>query len=271
MRAAAAGTVLSALTSRGVAPLMPSDLRRAIAASALSAGVAMTTACGIITGEDDAAPIADIATERVNAENGLDKMAPAEALDMVVRELQDEGSFHVSGEVDGGAIDITYLFGEGAVGSFGEAEGEGSPVEIVATDGRIYVAGDEAFLIETVGEDAAKTIGGKWLLLAEDSGTEFDVLADGKKFAEAVFGDRTGEIETTGVREVDGQPAIGFLFRETGATLWVAARGEPRPLRFEEAGASGGKGVLKFDGIGAEVELKVPAEDDVVHAENLKD
>lgn len=249
---------------------MPSDLRRAVAASALLAGVTATAACSVITGGDDTAPLADIATERVSAENGLDKMAPAQALDLVVQELQDEGSFHVSGDVSGGALDITYLFDQGAIGTFGDAEGEGSPVEIVAADGRIYVAGDEAFLVETVGEDAAKTIGGKWLLLAEDSTTKFDVLADGEKFAEAVFGDSTGQIETTGVREVDGQSAIGFLFRETGSTLWVAASGDPRPLRFEEAGASGGKGVLKFDGIGAEVELEIPEEDDVVDAENLE-
>jgi hypothetical protein len=248
---------------------MPFDLRRAAAASVLLAGVTVTSACGFLPGEDDAAPIADIATERVSAENGLDALEPAVALDEVVQELQEEGSFHVSGTVKGGVLDITYLVGQGAIGTIGDAEGGGSPVEIIAADGRIFVAGDEDFLVETVGEDAAKTIGGKWLLLAEDSASEFDVLADGRQFAEAVFGNGTGEIETTGVREVDGQPAIGFLFRETGSTLWVSAIGDPRPLRFEEAGASGGKGVLTFDSIGAEVELKIPGDDDVVDAENL--
>jgi hypothetical protein len=249
---------------------MPSDLRRAVAAFALLAGVTATAACGILPGgEGDAAPIADIASERVSAENGLDKLDPAVALGKVTQELEEEGSFHVSGTVSGGALDITYLVGQGAIGTIGDAEGGASPVEIVAADGRIYVAGDENFLIETVGEDAAKTIGGKWLLLADDSASEFDVLADGQKFAEAVFGDWTGQIETTGVREVDGHPAIGFLFRETGSTLWVAATGDPRPLRFEEAGASGGKGVLTFDSIGAEIELQVPGKDDVVDAEKL--
>ncbi|HEU4543151.1 MAG TPA: hypothetical protein VFR23_18625 [Jiangellaceae bacterium] len=250
---------------------MPFDLRRAVAAAVLLASVTVSAACGFLPGGDeDTAPIVDIATERVKAENGLDELEPADALGKVMQELQDEGSFHVSGTVSGGALEITYLVGQGAVGTIGDAEGSGSPVEIVAADGRIYVAGDEKFLIETVGEDAAKTIGGKWLLLAEDSATQFDVLADGQKFAEAVFGDWTGEIETTGVREVDGQPAIGFLFRESGSTLWVAASGDPRPLRFEEAGASGGEGVLKFDSIGAEVELKIPGDDDVVDAENLR-
>lgn len=249
---------------------MPSDLRRAVATSVLLAGVTATAACGVLPdGEDDAAPIADIATERVSAENGIDQLEPSVALGRVVQELQEEGSFHVSGTVKGGDLDMTYLVGQGAIGTIGEAEGRGSPVEIVAADGRIYVAGDEEFLVETVGEDAAKTIGGKWLLLAEDSTSKFDVLADGQKFAEAVFGDSMGEIEITGVHEVDGQPAIGFLFRETGSTLWVSATGDPRPLRFEEAGASGGKGVLKFDSIGAEVELEIPEEDNVVDAEKL--
>lgn len=248
---------------------MPFDLRRVAVASVLLAGVTVTSACGFLPGEQDAAPIADIATERVSAENGLDAMEPAVALTEVVQELQEEGSFHVSGTVKGGVLDITYLFGEGAIGTIGDAEGGGSPVEIIAADGRIYVAGDEDFLIETVGKDAAKTIGGKWLLLAEDSASEFDVLADGRKFAEIVFGNGAGDIETTGVREVDGKPAIGFLFRDTGSTLWVSATGDPQPLRFEEAGASGGKGVLTFDNIGAEVELKIPGDDDVVDAENL--
>ncbi len=250
---------------------MPFELRRAVAASVLLAGVTATAACGVLPGQDDdAVSTADIATERVSAENGLDKLEPAVALGKVVKELEEEGSFHVSGTVKGGTLDITYLVGKGASGTIGNAEGDAAPVKIVAADGRIYVAGDEEFLVETVGEDAAKTIGGKWLLLAEDSSSKFDVLADGEKFARAVFGDRSGEIETTGVRDVDGQPAIGFLFRETGSTLWVAASGDPRPLRFEEAGASGGKGVLKFDNIGAEVDLKVPDEDEVVDAENLK-
>jgi hypothetical protein len=250
---------------------MPFILRRAAAASAVLAGVTAAAACGYLPGqEDDAAPIADIATERVSAENGLDKLDPAAALGQVVQELEQAGSFHVSGTVKGGALDITYLVGEGATGTIGDAEGGASPVEMVAAAGQIYVAGDEAFLVETVGKDAAKTIGGKWLLLAEDSASEFSVLADGQKFAEAVFGNWTGEVETTGVREVDGQQAIGFLFRETGSTLWVAASGDPRPLRFEEAGASGGEGVLKFDNIGAEVKLEVPQGDDVVDAENLQ-
>lgn len=248
---------------------MPTDLRRAVAATALVAGVGVTGGCEFAA-SDAAEPLADIATARVSAENGIDQMQPAAALDTVIRALEDEGSFHVTGSMTRGLeIDISYLVGEGAVGTVGDAAADSSPIELVAVDDRIYVTGDEEFLAETVGEDAAKTIAGKWLLLSSDSSERFEVLADGRIFADVVLGSREGEIDLTGVREVDGVPAVGLLFRDSGATLWVAASGEPVPLRLDEKGASGGNGVLRFGEIGAEVELDTPDEEDVVDVESL--
>lgn len=43
-------------------------------------------------------------------------------------------------------------------------------------------------------------------------------------------------------------------------TLWVAAQGEPVPLRFEERGASANAGVLKFSDFGADVKVERPDE-----------
>ncbi|HSI92450.1 MAG TPA: hypothetical protein VK925_03075 [Jiangellaceae bacterium] len=248
---------------------MPTDLGRSFAVTVVAVGMGVTAGCGI--GPSDVAePLADIATARVSAENGIDQLEPAAALDAVIDALYDEGSFSVTGAmVRGVVIDITYLVDEGAVGTVGDVTDDSGPVELVAVDGRIYVTGDEEFLAETVGEDAAKTIAGKWLMLAEDSSRRFEVLADGRHFTEAVLGGQDGELEMTGVREVDGTPAVGLLFRETGATLWVAASGDPVPLRFEEKGASGGSGVLRFVDLGVQVELEVPDEDDVVDAESL--
>lgn len=71
----------------------------------------------------------------------------------------------------------------------------------------------------------------------------------------------------TPLTDVEGVPAVGLVFPETGGTLWVAAEGPERPLRFEEKGASGGQGVLLFGDYGAEVALAAPPEDQVVSPE----
>jgi hypothetical protein len=258
------------LLNWGVVPAMPIDLRRTVAATVLAAGVGFTAGCGLSS--DATEPLADIATTKVSAENGIDQLEPAAALDAVTEALYDEGTFTVTGTMMRGVvIDITYVVEEGAVGTVGDSAEDVSPVRLVAVDGRIYVTGDEEFLAETVGEDAAKTIAGKWLMLAEDSSRRFEVLADGRHFTEAVLGSRDEEITITGVREVDGVAAVGLVFRDTGATLWVAASGDPVPLRLEEKGASGGHGVLRFSDLGAEVVLETPDEEDVVDAESLSD
>lgn len=249
---------------------MPHVLRRAVAVTSVLAGLTAAAACGGAPA-DDAGPMADIATARVSAENGLDQLPPDDAVDAVLAALREERTFHVSGvTAQGMALDISYVVGAGAIGTIGDTEDDSSPIEMLALDGRIYVAGDEEFLADTVGEDAAKTIGGKWLLLAADTTERFDVLANGEQFARAILADG-GTVEMTGVREVDGVPAIGLLFRDSGATLWVAASGDPIPLRLEEKGASGGTGVLTFTEVGAEFEIESPDEDDVVDAENLDD
>ena len=248
---------------------MPTDFRRAVAATVLVAGMGVAGGCEFAS-SDAVEPMTDIATARVSAENGIDQLQPAAALDTVIQALADEGTFHVTGSMMRGLVlDISYVVDQGAVGTVGDQASDSSPIELVAVDDRIYVTGDEEFLAETVGEDAAKTIAGKWLLLSSDSSRRFEVLSDGRTFADVVLGSREGEIDITGVREVDGVPAVGLLFRDSGATLWVAASGEPVPLRLEEKGASGGNGVLKFHDIGALVELDTPDEDDVVDVEKL--
>jgi hypothetical protein len=71
------------------------------------------------------------------------------------------------------------------------------------------------------------------------------------------------------VRDVNGVPAVGLVFRETGGTLWASAQGDPLPIQFEEKGASAGAGVLTFADFGADVALQAPAADSVVDVATL--
>ena len=251
---------------------MPHIVRRALAVAALAGCVVSAGACAVPSVDDDAAPLADITTSRdvAQAENGIDELTPRQALDVVLETLQEKGSFTVTGSMmRGGRLDITYVVDVGAAGSIGESADDESPVEMIAADDTIYVTGDEEFLAESVGEEAAEAIADKWVLLSEESAESFEVLADGRRFTEMVF-DRVGPpADMTGVREVDGAPAVGLLFDDTGAILWVAASGDPVPVRLEEKGASGDTGVLRFKDVGSEVDLEVPDEDSVVDAEKL--
>jgi hypothetical protein len=196
--------------------------------------------------------------------NGLDQVSAEQALTTVLATLAAKDSYRVTGtSTSGEAIDISFV-DAGATGTVGSGE----PVTLVALDGRLYVTGDADFMATNVGKDAAERMAGKWLLLPPDATSEFSIFADGETFAQTVL-DARGAVEMSGVREVNGVPAVGLVFPKTGGTLWVAARGDPLPIQFEEKGASAGAGVLTFTDFGADVAIKAPPADSVVDVEKL--
>lgn len=242
---------------------MPPAVRRALVA-ALSAGLLATAAC---SKEDSVQPLAEIASggQAAPAENGVDRKSPEDALAAVLTALESAGSYHVTGTTtNGGVIDISFKVGAGSAGTVDS----GSPVTLVALDGRVYVTGDAEFMATNVGPDAAERMAGKWLALPEDSTSGFAIFADGGSFAERVLGAQ-GPVEMTDVRDVNGAPALGLVFPQTGGTLWVSAQGNPLPIQFEEKGASGGTGVLTFTDFGAEVAIAAPAPESVVDVASL--
>jgi hypothetical protein len=239
---------------------MPHSLRRLLV-GAFSVCLLMVSGC-----RDEApAPLEQISAERApGAANGLDQVSAEEALAAVLTALVEVDSYHVTGtSTSGERIDISFVEA-GATGTVGSER----PVQLVALDGRLYVTGDAEFMATSVGKDAAKRMAGKWLLLPPDSASDFSIFADGETFAKTVLGTE-GPVEMSGVREVNGAPAVGLLFPQTGGTLWVSAQGDPLPIQFEEKGASAGAGVLMFTDYGAEVAIKAPPKDAVVDVRKL--
>lgn len=224
----------------------------------LAGMTAALTGCADSVEQPDVAPMAQVAAEGQPAQNGIDDKSPADALADSIAAMEAAGTYKVNGVTSAGStIDIGFQVGVGSVGTVTS----GSAVTLVSNAGAVYVTGDTAALTTLVGADVATTIAGKWLLVAPDSMTGFAIFADGTTFANAVLGSQ-GPGEMTSVKEVDGVPAVGLTFPETGGTLWVSATGEPLPLRFEEKGASAGTGVLTFSGFGTEVVVPaLPAED----------
>lgn len=234
---------------------MPRSLRRLLVGG-LSVCLVVLAGC-----RDEAPrPLDQIASDQVTAAaNGLDRVSAEDALETVLSALAATDSYHVTGtSTSGEAIDI-YFVEAGATGTVGA----GKPVTLVALDGRIYVTGDAEFMATNVGADAAQRMAGKWLLLPPDSTSKFSIFADGDTFARTVLG-AGGSVEMSDVRDVNGVPAVGLVFKETGGTLWVSAQGDPLPIQFEEKGASAGAGVLTFADFDADVTLQAPPAESVV-------
>ena len=244
---------------------MPKAVRRLAAVGAAVGLTAAAAACGMGTEHRSVAPLAQISVSNAAAQNGIADLEPAKALQESIAAMESTGSYRVSGTTtSGNTIDIAFDVGVGSTGVINT----GNPMRILAADGSVYVSGDADSMSALVGSDADETIAGKWMLITPDSDSGFDIFADGATFAEAVLG--AGAPATmTGVAEVDGRLAVGLLFPETGGTLWVAAIGEPLPLRFEEKGASAGKGILTFADFGAEVAIEPPAEKELLDVDQL--
>lgn len=235
---------------------------RRLAAAGVAAGLAVAaTACSSGPEHPSVAPLAQISIdEQTTAQNGIDQLAPPEALERAIAAMRAAGTYRVTGTTVGGnTIDIAFQDGVGSAGTVGSQ----NTVQLVATAGGVYVTGDTASLAAQVGADVDTTIAGKWLLISAEAASGFAIFADGSAFASAVLGAEAPS-DMTDVTEVDGQAAVGLLFPETGGTLWVAATGEPLPLRLEEKGASAGAGVITFSDYGTEVAITPPSEDAVV-------
>lgn len=240
---------------------------RLVGIAVILAVTGAVTACGGTDDDVTPTPLAQVtaAEETIPAENGIDELTAEEVLGRAVAALEDAETYRVQGTtLAGSTIDISFKSGVGSVGTVTTD----SKVELVAADDVVYITSDPETLAEVVDEDIEETIADKWLLLSPESSSNFRIFVESEAFADAVLGSDV-DGEPTAVQEVDGQPAVGLLFAETGGTLWVSASGEPLPLRFEERGASGGSGVLTFSDFGEEVEVNVPDEDDVVDPSKL--
>ena len=161
-----------------------------------------------------------------------------------------------------GELDVPMIRQHGLEhGGIQPIQGEGTPPhwygyvqveDLAATTGRVESAGGRTLVPATPIPDVGS----------------FAIFADGMTFADRVLGAQ-GPVEMTDVSDVNGLPALGLVFAETGGTLWVSAEGDPLPIQFDEKGASGGTGVLTFTDFGAEVAIQAPAAESVVDAESL--
>ena len=238
-------------------PALPA--RRSRVAAALGAAalvVVAVTGCAVGSGGSDASAEA---TQQVTAENGVDSLDSAALLEATTKALEAQPAFRVRGNTTEGALDLAFVKGAGA---YGTVTTGGNAITVLATGGKVWVKGDAAFYESLVGQGSSTLIGDKWVELPATSVPQVEVFTDGSAFLDNMI-DPKATLEVTDVKRLDGGDVVGAQDTDGGGTLWVAAEGEPLPLRFDERGAAGDVGVLRFVDYGVVVPIAAPAPEQI--------
>ncbi len=255
----------------------------------------LATACGSSAEPPGATPQPTLvptvlANPDEDISNGIDELTPQEALDQAREALEFAASYRVSGAPTAGApLDLVFVAGEVVEGvdppdeagdeaeparvgrgSVGTVSQDGSTFKLRAVDGDVYVQGNLEWLADTVVDDAARTLGDKWLLLPESVSADLVAFTDPAAFAEAVLSP-TGSLQSVGASVIDGTPAVGIRFLDSEATAWIAGVGEPYPVLVERLGATATDGVLRLSDFDEDVTLAAPEASDVVVASSPPD
>lgn len=233
--------------------------RTRLAASLCSVAlvIGVVTGCASSGGSADTERATHSATPKPST-NGVEKLSPARLLETASRNLEAQSAFRVRGNTTNGALDLVFVKG---VGSTGTVTIGGHALTMLATGGRVWVKGDSAYYETAVGPGSAQLIGDKWVELPAEATPRIAVFTDGATFLSNMINPTAGAA-LTDVQEVDGSQAIGAQ-DPAGGTLWVAARGPALPVRFDERGAAGDDGVLRFVDYGVAVPIAAPPAEQV--------
>ena len=225
-------------------------------AAGLTAGLAalLLAGCG---GGDDASPAAG--SSAGDSGNGASEKTGPEVSEDAIDALEAAGSVHVEGDVttDGEqtAFDIQ-LQDDDAAGTITLG---GQTVELIRVDGTAYMKGDAALWSSFgVPAEAVGQLAGTWVLMppGADSGLEtftFDGFVDEIRGGSGgTGGNAQEEVETD---ELDGQDVV-VVTDDNGSKLYVAATGEPYPLKVVNTGAESGEVV--FSGFGETETITAP-------------
>jgi hypothetical protein len=202
---------------------------------------------------------------------GAAALSADEILKKATTALQAAKSVRIKGEGGSGtarfAIDLRYA-GDTSTGTLGI---NGQTIELRKLARTVYLKGSREFWVGNGGETAARLLTGKWLKtpLTDKRFSGLSELTDLKEAATGIL-DPDGTITKGEQKTVNGVPCIGLVSSgKDGGRLWVAATGQPYPVRIEPSAESGQKGALDFTGYGESVTVEPPPADQVVDVSKL--
>lgn len=144
----------------------------------------------------------------------------------------------------------------GAQGTLSSGE---SNQELIATEGTIYLKGDDQFNQGVAGANAEK-LTGKWVSVPAES-PEAGSLRGLTSIGNFFSGLLTPASAPTKVKpkQIDGVRCVGL--KSQNGTLWVATTGEPFPIAVESEAATGGVQLTEWN---APVTITAPPAEEVV-------
>jgi hypothetical protein len=168
-------------------------------------------------------------------------------------------------------VDMRIQDNRGAVGTVSM---EGATFALLRIGSTAYLKGDAKTWQQMGGAEVAKVLAGKWIKMPvtqQDFRDFVDFASIGfyaKLFSTAETGFGTADVERTELRGVSAVKVSD----ETGSALYVAAEGEPYPLRLAgvpEKGDKDGPFTLDFAEFGKPVPLATPPASQVLDIDKL--
>ena len=202
---------------------------------------------------------------------GLEESSAEDILAKTRTAAKAASSFRMAGEIreQGGsvALDLQFQKDKGVAGT---VTVQGMTFEVLVVDKTAYLKADRATWEKAGAGQGAQLLVGKYIQLSSDTsgfGEIMDVADPEKLLDQALTPD--GTIVKTGVKQVNGVPAVGLAEQDAkDGILYVATEGEPYPVRVE---GPSGQGNVDFSGWNEPVELAAPPADQVISFDDLQD
>ncbi len=205
--------------------------RRAVSAVAgLSMASMLLTGCGLF-GSEPAAEEKPAVSAADLPPNGVEKLKVAEILSRARAAAKKAGTVRVQRTSGTGGTRSVLDARVGSDAGIATLTGGGSAFEVRRVGGSLYYHGDEATAARSIGQEAAKLLGGRWFVVPENDGNVAiftDTLTFSKVVKEALKG--TGVTKGKVVTYLE-QPAIKLSDKRRN--LYIALRGEPLLLAVE--------------------------------------
>lgn len=178
--------------------------------------------------------------------NGVEAKSATQILEATKQAASEATSVHILGSIDSAGkpitLDMELLAGKGGQGKIGQ---EGFTIDLVQTEGSVYINGSAAFYRHVGGTAAAQLLQGRWLKAPSNSGelASLASLTNLSKLIDTALANH-GALAKGAKTTIEGQPAIAINDTAKGGTLYVATTGKAYPLEIAKSGKESGKVLL---------------------------
>jgi hypothetical protein len=174
-----------------------------------------------------------------NDPNGIDQMSPQQALATTANALRKVKSFHIEAN-QGRSTSVIGDIGEDRVRL--DLKERDASARMLLVDGSFYIRGNTAFWRQSDAAQQASELDGRWLKLPAASGELRQVVERLQpENLSRCLSKEHGTLSLGGTAAIEGRPAVTIVDagNKPGTTpgrLYVAATGEPLPLRTVASG-----------------------------------